>query len=195
MAQLKMYWFPGTPIVDEPLPEGYSFSNYRSEADKKDWCEICRNGLIGDDDDTTAFDNAIYSREDINPYEDVFFLDYNGEHIGTVTAYLIRSENKGDMHMVAIRNDFRGRKLSKYLCILTCKKLEATGCKFIELTTDEWRKGAVKGYLNAGFIPVEYDEGMEERWSLVLEDYGIDSVKMVNEDGSFYKTVYRKGLC
>ena len=162
MAQLKMYWFPGTPIVDEPLPEGYSFSNYRSEADKKDWCEICRN---------------------------------NGEHIGTVTAYLIRSENKGDMHMVAIRNDFRGRKLSKYLCILTCKKLEATGCKFIELTTDEWRKGAVKGYLNAGFIPVEYDEGMEERWSLVLEDYGIDSVKMVNEDGSFYKTVYRKGLC
>lgn len=35
MAQLKMYWLPGTPIKQYTLPEGFSVSTYRTEADKK----------------------------------------------------------------------------------------------------------------------------------------------------------------
>ena len=38
---------------------------------------------------------------------------------------------------------------------------------------------------------MEYDEGMEARWQAVIDDYGIDSLKMVYEDGSYYKTLYR----
>ena len=41
---------------------------------------------------------------------------------------------------------------------------------------------------------MEYDEGMEERWAAVLEEYGIDSVQMLNEDATPYKTIYRSGL-
>lgn len=192
MAQLKMYWFPGTPIKDEPLPEGYSISNYKCDADKLAWCECCKNGLVSDDADEKAFDESILSRKHLDPFRDVFFIDYGGEHIGTVTAYTDKDTNTGDMHMVGIRTDFRGKKLSKYLSIITCKKLEAEGVRLIHLTTDEWRKGAVKGYLNAGFLPVEYDEGMEERWSAVLADYGIESVQMVNDDGTPYKIIYAK---
>ena len=29
-----MYWIPGTPIRNFELPEGYSISNYKCEADK-----------------------------------------------------------------------------------------------------------------------------------------------------------------
>ena len=194
MAQLKMYWFPGTPVNEVPLPEGYSVSNYKCEADKLAWCECCKNGLVGDDADESTFYDSIESRVDVDIFNDVFFIDYNGEHIGTVTAYVHKDKNIGDMHMVGIKTAFRGKGLAKYLNFITVKKLEAAGVKYISLTTDEWRKGAVKSYLSGGFLPVEYDEGMEERWEAVLEEYKIDSVQMVNEDGSPYKVIYRKGL-
>lgn len=191
MAQLKMYRFPDTPYKDFPLPEGYSVSNYKGEEDKMPWVECCRNGLCGDDEGAEAFDNAIFGRApDLNPYEDVFFLDYNGEHIGTVTAYVHKDENEGDMHMVAIRTDFRGRGLSKYLSIITCRHLDAKGVRLTHLTTDEWRKPAIKGYLNYGFRPVEYDEGMVERWQGVLKELGIESVDMYNDDGSFFRKIF-----
>ena len=192
MAQLKMYWLKGTPINEVPLPEGYSVSNYKTEADKLAWCECCKNGLVADDADENTFDDRITKDPSINIYDDVYFLDYNGEHIGTVTAYKFLDRNAGDMHMVGIRTDFRGKGLAKYLNIITTKKLSAMGVDRIELTTDEWRKGAVKSYLSGGFLPVEYDEGMEERWSAVLADYGIESVQMVNEDGTPYKVIYAK---
>lgn len=191
MAQLKMYRFYGTPINEVPLPEGYSISNYKCEADKLAWCECCKNGLVADDADENTFDDRITKDENINIYEDVFFLDYLGEHIGTVTAFVHKKDNTGDMHMVGIRTDFRGRGLAKYLTFITAKKMDAAGVKWTELTTDEWRKGAVKSYLTGGFKPVEYDEGMPERWAAVLEDYGIESVEMVNEDGTFFRTVHR----
>ena len=187
-----MYWLPGTPINEVPLPDGYSISNYKTEADKLAWVECCKNGLVGDDADEKAFDESILSREFLDPYRDVFFIDYNGEHIGTVTAYVHEDDNTGDMHMVGIRTDFRGRGLAKYLNFITCKKLSAAGVRFIHLTTDEWRKGAVKSYLSGGFLPVEYDEGMEERWAAVLADYGIESVMMLDEDANEYKRIYAK---
>ncbi len=194
MAQLKMYRLPGTPFTEEPLPEGYSISNYKTEADKLAWCECCKNGLVADDADENTFYDRIGKDENINVFEDVFFIDYKSEHIGTVTAYVIKERNVGDMHMVGIRTDYRGRGLAKYLNYITNKKMDAANVKYTVLTTDEWRKGAVKSYLNGGYLPVEYDTGMEERWAAVLEEYGIDSVQMLNEDATPYKIIYRAGL-
>ena len=160
MAQLKMYWIPGTPIKNFDLPEGYSISNYKCEADKLAWCDCCKDGLIADDADESAFYDEIEKNPNINLFEDVFFLDYNGEHIGTVTAYVHKKENIGDMHMVGIKTAYRGRGLAKYLNMITLNHLAPKGIKYISLTTNEWRKGAVKSYLSGGFLPVEYDLGM-----------------------------------
>ena len=192
MAQLKMYWIPGTPIKNFDLPEGYSISNYKCEADKLAWCDCCKDGLIADDADESAFYDEIEKNPNINLFEDVFFLDYNGEHIGTVTAYVHKKENIGDMHMVGIKTAYRGRGLAKYLNMITLNHLAPKGIKYISLTTNEWRKGAVKSYLSGGFLPVEYDLGMQDRWEAVLEDYGIESVQMLYEDASPYKTIVRK---
>ena len=196
MAQLKMYRLPGTPVDDPPLPEGYAITNLKKDSaeDKLAWCACCRDGLSGEDG-LPQFTKAIEDRASdcLVPERDVLFLDYRGEHIGTVTAYVNR-ENLGDVHMVAIRTDFRGRGLAKYLSAAALKKLDREKPDYIFLTTDEWRVGAVKSYLSAGFLPVEYDEGMEERWADVLERYGIDSIRMLREDASPYKTVYRRGL-
>ncbi len=194
-AQLKMYWLPGTPIQEDPLPQGYSFSNYAEEADKQAWTDCCRQGLVPDEESAeTAFGSAILSREEIVPERDVFFLDYNGEHIGTVTAFVLGDSGAGDIHMVSIRSDFRGKGLGKYLNQKALSVLAARGVPYAVLTTDEWRKAAVKSYLSAGLLPVEYAQGMQDRWEAVLEEYGIDEVQMLYEDASPYRKITRKGL-
>lgn len=195
MAQLKMYWLPGTPIANDPLPEGYSFSNFSSDEDRLTWGRICLDGLLADDCDLAdAYEKRITARTDIIPERDLFFLDYLGEHIGTITAYIHRDKMIGDVHMVSIRTDFRGRGLQKYMMQLALRKLEAEGARYVFLTTDEWRRAAVKGYLSAGFLPVEYDIGMQDRWEAVLEEHGIDSVQMLYEDATPYKVIHRESL-
>ncbi len=190
MAQLKMYWLDGTPIKHYDLPEGYSIVNYKSEEDKIGWLDCCRNGLVGDDAGVGAFDGCMFGRRGLDVYNDVFFIDYNGEHVGTVTAFVHAEDGMGDMHMVGIRTDFRGKGLSKYLTEIMLTHL-AGKVKVIELTTDDWRKPAVKGYVNGGFLPVEYDTGMEERWQALIDELGIDSLQMLNDDATPYKMLYR----
>lgn len=192
MAQLKMYWLPGTKIEEHALPEGYCVSNYKNESDKLAWVECCKQGLLEDDATAEAFDRRITVDSNIHPQQDVFFLDYNGEHIGTVTAFVNAETRLGDMHMVGIRPDFRGKGLSKFLCQITVNHLKDRDIRAIFLTTDEWRKAAVKSYLRAGFLPVEYDSGMQERWEAMLEELQVDSAQMLYEDGTPFRMVYRK---
>lgn len=192
MAQLKMFWINDKKVELLPLPEGYSFSTYKDESDKAAWVDCCKNGLVGDDTKPEFFDSCIAGDEHCNPYTDCFFLDYNGEHIGTITA--INQGGIGDMHMVGMKTEFRGKGLGKYLNNMCIYKLANEGVSHIYLTTDEWRKGAVKSYLTSGFLPVQYEMGMEERWEKVLEEYGIDSVDMLYEDCTLYKKIYRSSL-
>ncbi|MBO5858151.1 MAG: GNAT family N-acetyltransferase [Clostridia bacterium] len=190
MAQLKMYWLKGTPIADLTLPEGYSIVNYKEcLEDKIAWVECCKNGLVGDNCVPEFFDECVADVDDCVPEKDVFFLDHNGEHIGTIAAIYHPDEKEGQVHMVGIRTDYRGKGLGKYINNVAVKKLAAQGAEYMYLTTDEWRMGAVKSYLTAGFIPVEYDEGMKERWEWMLCELGVDEVDMVYEDRSFCRKV------
>ena len=56
------------------------------------------------------------------------------------------------MHMVGMKTEFRGKGLGKYLNNVCVKKLAAQDVDYIYLTTDEWRKGAVKGVRARGNI-------------------------------------------
>ncbi len=195
MAQLKMYWFPDTPIEEVTLPEGYSFSHFDPAKDIHAWCECLRGGaLIDGRSDGVGYGQEIIDFKDIDPAEDIQFLDHNGEHIGTATAFVHKATNIGDMHQVAIRSDYRGKGLAKYLSYIVLTTLKARGVRFVSLTTGEGRPAAIKSYLAAGFRPVQYDVDMEDRWQAVMEDFGIDELPMYYEDGSFYKTIRRRGL-
>lgn len=190
MAQLKMYWVKGTPIREMTLPEGYSFSlNKCDDADKLAWVECCKNGLVGDDAGIETYIDRITEHDDCIEAEDVFFLDYEGRHVATITAIFHPEKNCGEVHMVGMVSEFRGKGLGKYLNNKAIEKLAAQDVDYIYLTTDEWRKGAVKSYLSSGFKPVEYDEGMTERWQAVMAEYGIESLEMVDENAKFVKTI------
>ena len=185
MEQLKMYFLPGTPVPEFSLPAGISLSRFDgSERDVHAWADCLRDGdLIEGRTDEQAFADSIYG------IEDVWFLDENGEHIGTATGFLYKDENVGDVHMVGIRRDQRGRGLSKYLLSAVLSHVLAKNPRFVSLTTDEPRKAAVRSYLSMGFLPVEYDYRMEQRWKAVLKDFGLQKTDMLYEDGSFFRTL------
>lgn len=191
--QLKMYWFTDNDLPEITLPEGYSFSHYKDVSDRKKWAACIWDDHDGDIDER-RWKTEITDFTDIVPEEDMWFLDYHGEHIGTATAFIFSSTGTGDMHWVGIRKDFRGKGLSKYLSFIVQKTLKERGVKYVSLTTGEGRPAAVKCYLSSGFIPVEYAEGMVKRWEAVLEKYGIDSVDMVDENAAPMPKVYRTSL-
>ena len=192
MSQLKMYYLPSTPLKWAPLPEGYSYSKYDPETDLHKWCDCLRNGaLIGDRTDEQMFFDEIINFKVINPSEDILFLDYHGEHIGTATAFVYPDTNMGDMHQVGIREDFRGKGLAKYLSQIVIRTLLERKVNFISLTTSEGRAPAVRSYLSAGFQPVEYDYRMESRWRAFMRQYGIEKLDMLYEDATPYKTIYK----
>ena len=193
MSQLKMYYFPKGQVEELTLPEGYSVSYYKDESDVMPWIECCKNGLVSDDAGQDEFNGRIYDHKDTST-DDIIFIDYNGEHVGTITAIYHPEEKIGEVHMVGVRTDFRGKGLGKYLNNLALIKLADKNVRFIYLTTDDWRKAAVKSYLSSGFQPVQYDLGMQERWEKVLEEFNIDSVDMVYEDGTFYKKIYKSSI-
>ena len=145
---LLMYWLPDTPIKEYELPEGYSFSQYKGEEDKEPWVRCVSPGLRAD------FDGRL-TNEGVDIWKVLFFLDYEGEHVGTISAYMQPAKGMCRIHMVGIREDFRGKGLSKYLMMIAEKKMKAEGVPLAYLTTDEFRASAVKSYLDAGFLPVQ----------------------------------------
>ncbi len=194
---LLMYRMPGTPIPHYELPEGYSISCYRDESDIPAWQACLTPGLRADFEDRLVREHL----GSVNLTEDIFFLDYHGEHIGTATAYHVRriSEERrlkvgtrevghGRLHMVGIRPDFRGKGLSKYLNEIICRHFDELDIPFAELTTDEGRPGALKSYIIAGFRPVmDGSEGWEERWYAIMRQFGFDHLASYTEDGRFYR--------
>ncbi len=191
MAQLKMYRLMDEPFEEPKLPEGYSYGTFDPEKDIHAWCECLRGGnLIEGRTDEEAYRDEIINFKDIDPARDIQFLDYNGEHIGTATCFTWSRTGHGDMHQVGIRSDFRGKGLAKYLSYIVLKKTKERGVKILELTTGEGRPAAVRSYLAAGFRPVEYDYRMQERWEAFMRDWKIDSLDMLYEDGTPYKTIY-----
>ena len=192
MSMLKLYRDMSDPVIMPELPGGYSLSRFSSEADIHAWCECLRGGrLIDDLTDEEAFEREILSFKVIVPERDIHFLDYNGEHIGTVTGFIWRDTDRGCLHQVGIRKDFRGRGLAKYLLPAALQALRGRGVTITELVTGENRPAAVRSYLAAGFRPVEYDYMMPERWRAFMQEWDIEKLDMVYFDGSFYKTLYK----
>lgn len=191
MEQLKMYHPAPQSAAAPELPEGYSVSRYEIPADRAAWCECCKNGLIADDAGEAAFEEAIEKIAEIDPSRDVFFLDDRGAHIGTVTAY-VKPDGTGMVHMVGLRTQYRGKHLGRLLVRIALEHLAARQASRAALTTDDWRKTAIRSYLSEGFLPVEYDIGMQDRWELLLEELGVEQTTLLYEDGSVFQTIYRR---
>ena len=192
MKQLEMCWKVTNDLTPMELPPGYTIEPYKGEEDKTAWCACCRDGMLIDDHGgTKEFDYSMTDGIVVNLYTDVLFLKYHGDVVGTVTAF-VRDDGEGELHMVSICPEYRGRGLSKYLSYAGQKKLIGDGVKHVFLTTDEFRKSAVKGYLSAGFLPVDCDVDMKQRWEEVLYSINVEQTAIYNKDLQSCYMIYQQ---
>ena len=183
--QLKLIFFPKKKLP-LGLPSGYKVTKYTGAVEEaEDWVAICKNGLIGENGGMEVFEDAILNLSCVNPYTDLFFIvNDEGKRVATVCAmdnYL--DTGMGGVHMVSVLSSERGKGLGHVLCRIAENKLYSNHVRMARLTTDEWRKGACKSYLKAGWYPVNHFPDMVDRWTGVITELGIDSVQMLNDNG------------
>ncbi len=170
------------------LPEGYSVVNYSDEREKREYYYI--HYLIEDSREKmeSFFDTTLLHYPDCVPERDTFFLKCGEEYVGTVTAIVHPVTNSGYVHMVCIREDYRGKGLAGLLNGIALQKLLKRDIEYILLTTDDWRLPAIKSYLKAGFLPVIseryffYKRAMLRRWKKIYRKFGLTELTYFTMD-------------
>ncbi len=180
MQQLKMCK-PMGDVRPYPLHPDYLIRNINEESieDIDAWVEICRDGLIGENGSRDSYTNAITNTPLLVPEKDVFLVceKATGKPVATLTAH-IREDGVGWIHMVGSLPEVRGKKIGHAMLATGLEKLKAAGVPLVRLTTDDWRKAAIKNYLAAGFLPVIFADDspdaipMNERWDKILTEMG-----------------------
>ncbi len=131
------------------------------------------------------FENDILNRKGVNPDTDLLFvLDPNGKRVATITACATEDDSEGLIHMVGALPESRGLGLGHCIITKACAMVEERGYKSAMLTTNDFRLPAVKTYLDAGFLPVLWEDpesNMTERWDKVLADLNYPKVEYLPE--------------
>lgn len=188
MSCLKMYNFAPS-VRGLTLPEGFSVVKFRSEEDIKDWADVCSHGLV---DPATAYDRfqcELINIDGPDPYRDTYFIEKDGERIATYTVVPdMWSTGMGYIHMVAVKENYRGLKLGSFIADDSLRKLIDIGKEKIFLLTGDARLPAIATYIKAGFLPVNYidDEGkdMIDRWQNAVNALKIESIMLLDNDGN-----------
>lgn len=178
MSQLKMYKHV-EPCEFEESFNGFTYRTYNgSQADRDAWLEMCMPGALLEEG--IPFERYITENQGYCP--DTMFFVLDGERpVGTATL-LMREENLGYVHMVAVHPEYLGRGIGGYLNRLIAAAAYKHGCVGMRLVTDEWRVPAVKSYLKIGFRPVLHEKDMEERWTAFLTEHGYKNVLATDEN-------------
>lgn len=187
MSSLKMYNFsPKTRGIS--LPDGFTVTKFSSDKDIKDWVEICSQGLIDPDTAYERFENELIKLDGPDPYRDTYFIEKDGERVATYTVVPdMWSTGMGYIHMVAVKENFRGLKLGSFIADDSLRRLIDIGKERIFLLTGDARLPALATYIKAGFLPVNYidDEGkdMVDRWQRVVNNLGLTSLTLLDDSG------------
>ena len=184
MKQLKMVRY-SAPVITRQLPNGWSYETYAgTEQEISDWVTICREGLFGPKCCSESFAKYIENWRDLSPTEDLFFvIDATGRRVAT-SAYVKYSDGTGYLHCVGSMPEVRGKGVGHAMLSHALEIGEARKTPYTVLTTDDFRLAAIKTYLDAGFLPVMWDDpesDMKARWDKVLCELHYGPVKYVDE--------------
>lgn len=193
MSNLKLYNFNPQPkgLI---LPHGFAVTKFSSEADIDPWVEICGDGLIDPETGVERFHRDITNADGPDAYRDTYFIEKDGEKIATFTVVPnMNSTGMGNLHMVACKSEYRGLGIGKFIADYSLKILKDMGIEKVYLLTHDHRLPAIKAYLGAGYLPVNYpDDGgndMVTRWKKIIKEIGIDEIKMLDEKGNFDRII------
>ena len=184
MEQLKMVRY-SAPVRERILPEGWRFALYGGSLEERaDWITICRDGLFGEKTNEESFEKYIVRWRDLVPEKDLFFVvNAEGRRVAT-TAYVRYAEGTGYLHCVGSLSETRGRGVGHAMLAHALEIGEERGVPYTVLTTDDHWLAAIKTYLDAGFLPVLYndpDSDMRARWDKVLTDLHYAPVEYLSD--------------
>jgi len=189
MQQLRML-----KIMDEvkpyPLHPDYFIRTIdpSNQADIEAWVEVCRDGLLSEHAGLDSYTSCITNFEGAKPEQDVFFVceKATGKPVMTLSA-IVRPDGTGYIHMVGSLPECRGKRLSHALLAHGLAKLKAQGAPIATLSTDDFRRPAIKGYLMAGFRPVMCGDDMPERWKVIFDEMNIEDRTMLTPEGKVWE--------
>lgn len=180
MNQLKMIW-EKQEIPNYPLSKEYRFRKFK-EGDELAWIEVCKQGLVDDIYTIKDFYNKFLAEAGVDKDSIFFIINQNDDVVATATARKTNDPTKGIVHMVSVRPDFRGKKLSRPIMMQVMRCFYDTGYESVSLTTDDWRIAAIKIYVDFGFKPILYESDMLTRWEKVLATLSIPEMKAYDID-------------
>ncbi|MBE6598205.1 MAG: GNAT family N-acetyltransferase [Ruminococcaceae bacterium] len=197
MQQLMMLKLMGG-VKPYPVHEDYCIRNIRllenGKEDPKEieaWVNVCR---LDDGGIKEIYEKSITKTPCLVPATDVFFAceKATDRPVATLTAHL---DDRGDgwIHMVGSLPEVRGKKLGHAMLASGLERLAKAGVSRVWLTTDDFRRPAIKNYLAAGFCPVICEDNssdaipMDERWNVLLDEMGWEDRTYLTEDGEIWK--------
>ena len=197
MRQLVMLKLMGD-VKPYPVNENYIIRNIRILEDGKEdpkemvaWEDVCK---LDDGGIREIYEKSITNTPCLVPATDVFFAceKETDRPVATLTAHL-DAHGDGWIHMVGALQEVRGKKLGHAMLARGLERLKAGGVPRVWLTTDDFRRPAIKNYLAAGFCPVICEDNssdaipMDERWNKLLDEMGWEDRTFLTEDGEIWK--------
>lgn len=174
MEQLIMRWKnDGKKVPELQIPKNCRIVNFTELDGAMDkWLDIVQYGLSEGKKDADFYHTAMTSRL---CYEEnkCFFLLENEIAVATITVICDYEKKEGYIHMVACREESRGKGYGTLLSRWALITLKEEGMETAYLTTDDWRIPAIKSYLSIGFKPDISTEDFKERWRKINEQIGI----------------------
>ncbi len=183
MKQLKMLR-DLKEIPEVYQPESFTLRKF-IPGDEEAWMEICKHGLLEENDGIEQWQKCMLDIEGLVPERDVFFYcDAEGVPVATFAVYTLPN-GWGNMHMVAAKPEARGNHLGWAIVTKVLQETQARLGKdgYASLTTDEWRKSAVSVYLRGGYHPLLLEPEMQQRWQGACDDVNFHGVEMWDIDG------------
>ena len=155
------------------LPEGYSYKMFKgTEKDIEDWKKIIGEEPAPKDGVDSCYKLMILDYPDVDLMNDIYFVeDEKGERVATFTT-ITHTDGTGYVHMVKSMGFLRGKGLGKKMAHKTVEIFKERNIDTIVLTTDDFRLGAIKTYLDAGYKPVlmeDAESDVKARWQKILE--------------------------
>ena len=168
MPQLKMHWTNDCKSAEKiQAPACCRIMNFTELDDATDkWLDIVQYGL-SDGKKTKEFYYKVMTANATYSEERRFFVLENERAVATLAVLCDYEKKEGYIHMVACREDSRGKGYGTLLNRVAEYTLKKEGMQTAFLTTDDWRIPAIKSYIRAGFIPDLSTEDFKARWEKI----------------------------
>lgn len=160
-----------TCVPAVPVPSGFVMRHY-SVNDEENWTRIHLDAEPYHVITSETFGRIFGSDELILKQRQLYVCTVTGLAVGTVTAWFddnYYGEKWGRIHWLAVLRQYQRRGLGRALVSRACRVLLALGHSRAYLATQAGRIGAIKLYLELGFVPEIRTDEDRRAWQYVRD--------------------------